>query len=853
MPADDMQFQSPPRNMVQEVRNIIEGYRMGPLRALAQDPPQNSYDARAGGAGARVEYRLFERRIGRRRMNLLTVTDSRTTGLLGPALSLGDLADRAKQTGALELAPDEHWAAWEAMGYTKSGQDNLGSRGQGKAAFLYHSAHDSGLRGPGGQPLDWMVILYDSLLADGEYRLGLRFAQPADQVRYPPKSGQEAVDIVTGVFDGWPGQPIPLQLDPLTEPGTRVIVPFLSDEAADAFEDGELERWLERCWWRAIQTGGLEIVLTNKSGTTRTVNVPTWWATEPWRRTPLPKHTHVRENLEISPGLKIKRIVLTHDAQLAPDEIEDMPTQYEGVQLLRGGQWIETLGAAEKFGDFIPVDKRAGFRGFVEFDRQLERKLRKIETPQHDGFRRHTLIPRQIDAAIKDAVRAFAIEEGWTSDSESQVDDSTPEDLLKQISEMFLNTGDDPGPNPGPVWRCQLDVVYPQSGTTRVDWTESLSGLGAMCSHTPTDGRRDVTFQLDVIGPNGETTQIASRDRKTSNGSAAVDFDDLVIVNVAQTSHEVACPTAGKYRLRLTCSSEEKVVATATRNFYVRTDPPEPPDRAISLSVEVENPATNDARVKYGQPFFVTVTLTNRGEEPSDLKLDTSLEALLLDDALPVHLDGRLRGDDPVSTTITHTDVVVFDAPPQPRFPHGVMLQPGRYLVRADARDATGEVVAYAVAAVYVEVELEGDSSNLPFDIEGREAAVTPWPLWELEPPRGIGSKWKLWFARHHPTHAAAIEAETYRGSGLYGLKLFWAEVYCAGLVEYAVRLFQDHGDESGFRLVSAQRPGNDALWEKYRDAVERLLAPADDPVEYASRMRNVVDNMLYYVRQELA
>ena len=57
------EFHSPPRNMVQEVRNIIEGYKMGPLRALAQDPVQNSYDAGHPNrtSAIAVEYQLHRR------------------------------------------------------------------------------------------------------------------------------------------------------------------------------------------------------------------------------------------------------------------------------------------------------------------------------------------------------------------------------------------------------------------------------------------------------------------------------------------------------------------------------------------------------------------------------------------------------------------------------------------------------------------------------------------------------------------------------------------------------------------------------------------------------------------------
>ena len=42
------QFVPTVTNMVTIVRNIIQGYRMGPIRALAQEPVQNSKDAARG-------------------------------------------------------------------------------------------------------------------------------------------------------------------------------------------------------------------------------------------------------------------------------------------------------------------------------------------------------------------------------------------------------------------------------------------------------------------------------------------------------------------------------------------------------------------------------------------------------------------------------------------------------------------------------------------------------------------------------------------------------------------------------------------------------------------------------------
>ena len=123
------QFVPTTTNMVAIVRNIIQGYRMGPIRALAQEPVQNSKDAARG--QVHVEYRLHKRRsVDGVDSYMLTVTDHNTSGLDGPVLSFKDIEQRGNVLGK-----DHNWAAFEGMGYTKEDEDALGSaRGNGSTA-----------------------------------------------------------------------------------------------------------------------------------------------------------------------------------------------------------------------------------------------------------------------------------------------------------------------------------------------------------------------------------------------------------------------------------------------------------------------------------------------------------------------------------------------------------------------------------------------------------------------------------------------------------------------------------------------------------------------------------------------
>lgn len=201
-------------NNVADVVNTIEAYSCGPIRALAQDPPQNALDARRNrGEIVHVTYRLFERSVSDgAKMNILTITDSGTTGLDGPTLTNADLEEREHKLGRLAIKPEENWAAFEANRYTKTDQEKLGSRGQGKYAYLYHSKHPISQGGA-----DQMVILYDTLLINGEYRLGVRYHNPATKVIEPPFQNKEARETISTL------QPIHYSQEDLTEVLAKTI------------------------------------------------------------------------------------------------------------------------------------------------------------------------------------------------------------------------------------------------------------------------------------------------------------------------------------------------------------------------------------------------------------------------------------------------------------------------------------------------------------------------------------------------------------------------------------------------------------------------------------------------------
>ena len=245
----------------------------------------------------------------------------------------------------------------------------------------------------------------------------------------------------------------------------------------------------------------------------------------------------------------------------------------------------------------------------------------------------------------------------------------------------------------------------------------------------------------------------------------------------------------------------------------------------------------------------MAITVSNRTNEPAELALTASFGPLLLADSLRVSLPGRPEGDAPSSRMLRYMNISVFTSSPA-ETPSGlfVLLEPGRHSIEADVYDSVGEVVAHATRAVYIEKEPE-DGTGLPFEVRSRESEGGHHPVWELEPPAGDGTNWILWYAREHPTYLAAVAADRSRpeGTWLYGSKHFWAETYCTALVEWALVLYRDQGNEGGFKLFADRTQAEeDQLWGEYQAKVEELMNTYGDPLRCLDVQREVVGLMLY-------
>lgn len=867
------QFTNTSSHMVQEVTNIIDGYKMGSMRALAQEPVQNAMDAkREGKRSVAVEYRLLQRKnVAGDPCFLLTVSDSGTNGLRGPMVDDAEL-----QARNFKLKPEENWAAFEAQGYTKENEDALGSRGQGKAAFLYHSDVPGETRR--------MVMLYDTLLEDGEYRLGLRFARPVDQILTPPLYDDDAKKAIqSATYPLEDRLQIPLGLESLQEIGTRVIVPFLSDDDANNVRPGgELCYWLQRCWWRAIQLGNLQIrVVDDDTGAEQTIEPPAWWQDLPrvsgkpaedgtWRDVLDGGRACLWGDIAFGDGHRIRRMALLHSDSLHEDEIVGDHPEYAGIQILRGSQWIETRGARQDFGDSIPKDKRSGFRGFVEFHKQTDSLLRAAENSQHDGFDARGNkgeIVRELRKELANYVRVFSDRMGWepaasiTSQQVSQHETATHTRLL----ETFLNPNGgkrNPSSTKGEQegtqlrWECRLEMQYPDPTSARVDWGQSLRHVHAVVGVEPSEdvfGSADVVLKwVDVAG---NAREICRREvalhELWDNNRVEVPFGDWHILRgKANREGQIACHKPGDYQLRTVIEYRGKPVKSAARTVYVQTEPPPPPPKnPVTLSISAANDDDGaQKRIDHGQVLRLEIFGRNRTPQVGAYLLTARLESEILAREMRVELGSTPAGDTAIKRSILAETRQLLD--PHQNTPLAFheekpLVMPestGIFHIRAELTNKNGEVVANASCPVYFQRDPGNAKNNLPFEIKQKDQEA----MWELNEDRTI-----LTYPRNYPLYSEMKEIQRQRRA-LQGRLAFIAEISANGLLEWAMRP-KDEGDDSYYdQLFEDSGSQDDTLWERYIRRLEKLgNGAAESPIEYLRAWRETVAVMLEIFAKE--
>ena len=670
----------------------------------------------------------------------------------------------------------------------------------------------------------------------------MRFARPVDQVLSPPQLNEVAMNTLQQNHYFLDDISVPLALNPLGETGTRIIVPFLGSEAVEAFQNGELKRWLQRCWWRAIQTGKVEITLVDdEKAVAYTIDVPQWWQDLPRRlgNTDGVKEMRpgcfcmIRSGEQIGKdNIYVKHLVLFHDDNLEADEIVSDRPEYDGIQLLRGRQWIETRGTKEEFGDEIPPDKRAGFRGFIEFDERLvDPLLREIESPQHDSF--HGLkkgLMREIRPWLREQVREFSNQMGWVDEIDVDEEEVSQREqrVAERIASTFLTIGRLTGHDDHLKWICQLQLTYPQSDTARVNFSEDLSDLVVTLRSDP-EAPPVTTFDLNLslVNVAGERHELLCKRNEMMRPDYRCDLGDWKVFRgrADPMKRQLACPQPGVYSLCAEIHMDGGCVAKDRRLIYVACDPPKPsPAKSQSLVISVENQSNpGQQRVRDGDRLLVHISAANRATESFDGLVSARLADYVLISELPVQLDGTPAGDDPRPETAWNSEIyLVLKGCNRPNIAQDAnvyTLPPGKYSIESDLYPREDRLMqdsrAHAQKPIWFESEPDGTRSDLPFVLKRSENGRCPamWWLDEREEPPTLFHKEK------YPLKSALKQS---------AVDVFTEEIILHGLLEWALRPMEAGDGSRMSQLKGIQQNGvNSSLYDDY----ERRLAELENHV----------------------
>lgn len=354
-------------NWENRLQTLVDEYEQhGSIaHGVQKDALQNGWDARLdkkGADGWRFEFQLHEEPSH----VFLTLTDSGTIGLTGRVLGPEELT--------ADLPAQERWGRFENLAFTKDpAEEALGARGQGKFIFVAASKTRR--------------ILYDTLRADGVYRLGARVIENACTNVCWSWEGREAKDMLE--------QFCPL-LKPLTAIGTRVIIDDPIDELLAELRSGSFLDMIGETWWEILQKFDADISL-RVNGRVKRATVPgvfdlaeadsqtgKVWVKE--------KGTVIAEG----ESYRIKRLHLEYVKGRC------LPEEFQGVAVQRGGMRICLLPFR-----YVGKDIAKAVTGYVQFDRHLDGEMKLYEDPTHYSFSWRKGVARQVRQWVEDQLEEF--------------------------------------------------------------------------------------------------------------------------------------------------------------------------------------------------------------------------------------------------------------------------------------------------------------------------------------------------------------------------------------------------------------------------------------------------------------
>lgn len=549
-----------PADYLAITRNIAESYPYGVAHGVQKDAIQNGMDARVGRQKLKFTFELINNEKGR----FLTMTDVNTIGLTGPVLREEDYAG--------DLPGDARWARFESFGFMNPDPDALGARGQGKFIFLAASKQDA--------------MLYETFRADGVYRVGGTVARRTGCPIFPGPDedaweGEQGKEIIRSEMG----------LESLARQGTRVIIVDPADEVVQSIGNGTFTKAIEETWFRSIEKNQAEIAVL-AHGQRMEAQVPDPFpvpdrdtdSTKTWI---LGKDSHDRTIRVGQESYRIKHL------KIAYNERDAVPEEHRGIAIIHNGMKICCLSGA---GDvptpqvmrLFPLAIRRRVYGFIEFDRDLNRELRRGENqhPNHYALKWQRAVPRAIKAYVERQCTDFGNTKlGLGIDPRERrrrAREGAEEWALRELGrhardlDLFGGRGLTPPPPPPPPPARPLGVRihnfrFPvPERRPRVNWGERISGF-SLVPFNRTDDEFEGHIDASVLYADTEVLPLVRSEAVEMRAHQTLRGVGPFEIEFSQKNF----PEKGQYRLRVRLyDSEGYRVDEQTRRIWVEQDPP---------------------------------------------------------------------------------------------------------------------------------------------------------------------------------------------------------------------------------------------------------------------------------------
>jgi len=534
------------------VMRVLDDYRSHTTipHGVQKDAIQNSWDARQNrrrGQGWSLRFDLIKDRNERQ---FLTITDKGTTGLTGRLLQPREYE--------LDLPEEERWGRFESLAFTHTPSgDTLGARGQGKFIFVGASSDRR--------------VLYDTLRSDGVYRLGLRLIEATRS----PVYSWEGDDARQKLAEYSP------DLSPLSEVGTRVIIDSPEEEVVEAIESGAFTRHVGETWWQIIEKFDIDIRVGVFGRSGRRIRRPSDLELPTSDIARYDVWYRERLNLDFAgTRYRIKRVHVVRDRRGAvADDIR-------GVALHRGGMKVMSVQMHH-----VPREVSDAVYGYIEFDRNLEDEMKKLESPTHYAFDLGRGVGRKVKQVLEDELSRFAREKLGVGGDPRAVERERHREaerralyaINRAARELGITgrVGPGGGGGGGTQTRTEHPLRIEMAAPTfprevrRVNYGESIRDIeAAVLNDTDHDAR--VRLSIYIFRVDTEVATLASGDLVVAPHGASEPIGPL---SVAFSADEYV---PGEYVLRTKLVSLETEgypkgyeLHKVTFRFWVEEDPPE--------------------------------------------------------------------------------------------------------------------------------------------------------------------------------------------------------------------------------------------------------------------------------------